>query len=180
MASKHGIWFDFDRHIDIHRNVLSGWKSSMVTPTDYTETWEKPNEHKFSVKFIFAINGYEIKITKITKVSFKYLKNNISIPDKALTTDFSYAAFNNHKNHMIRYCSPHEIIYDQTMPWHHKHHRHEFNNNVENILIYSDDDRPFLDRFKRKFPVDGHMATIQHQNIDWPHISEFLTEIYKL
>ena len=152
----------------------------MVVPTDYTEIWEKPNEHKFSVKFVLAINGYEIKITKISKVSFRHLKNNTLIPDKALSLEFNYVAYNTNKNHIIRYCSPHDTTYDPNRPWHIKHHRHEFDGTIENILIYSDDDRPFMDRFKKKFQVDGHNTNIRYQNIDWPHISEFLTEIYTL
>lgn len=180
MPTKHGIWFDFDRHIDIHRNNLAGWKSSMVVPADYDEIWEAPDVHKFSLKFQFQINGYEIKITKLSKVSFKVIKNNVQIPDKVKTLEYSYVGYNQHKNHMIRYCSPHSDTYDKQLPWHHKHHRHEFDGYIENILIYSEDDRPYLDRFKKNFLSGKQNVSIQFQNIEWPHVSEFLSEIYKL
>ena len=119
----------------------------MVNPTSYAETWEKKDIHKFFVEFEFDVNGYQIQITKFSNVSFKTLKNHTAIPDQARTKSFSYMAYNSHKKHSIRYCSPHSKDYIKKTPWHNKYHRHEYDNGKEDILIYSKDDRPLKDRF---------------------------------
>jgi len=180
---KHGMWFDFTRHIDIHDNVLAGYENSMVSSTKYTKTWKSNNtfiEHY--VKFEFAHNGYTLEITKESQVSYINHKKYGRVPHEAKTTYFNYVAINQSKNHHIRYCSPHDTNYDSNRPWHNKDHRHEsMVSGQESILIYSKDDRPFTDRLKKKFKVGKVNVSIQYDvNDDWPLLGEFFADIYKL
>ena len=182
-SKKHGMWFDFTRHMDIHDNVLAGYENSMVHQKKYQKQWNKDKtaiEHY--VKFEFAHNGYVLEITKESQVSYVNHKKHGKIPHEAKTIYYNYVAINHTKNHYIRYCSPHELNYDSNRPWHSQNHRHEStSSDKETILIYSRDDRPLTDRFKKKFKVKKKNIIINYDsNDDWPVLGEFFADIYKL
>jgi hypothetical protein len=178
--AKHGIQFDFIRHIQIHRNVLSGWASSMVTPQVYTEIISG-DLLELSVKFQFAHNGYEVEVQKFGKITFMTDSMGNKFPHQVITTSFGYAAFNQSTGNFIRICSPHEYTYNPNYPWHSKPHRHDLDNAGETITIYSDDDRPLRDRLRgRKYTSGKKQVEIEYTDEDWHHLSEFYSEIFKL
>ena len=179
--NKHGIWFDFPRYIQIHRSVLSGWTSCMVTPASYTERISE-NILTLNVSFQFTIDGYEVHVHKLGNITFTIDSNGAKIPHQVKTESFGYAAFNQAKGHSIRICSPHEYSYNPNYPWHNKPHRHDRDNSGEVITIYSEDDRPFRDKIKfgHKYLSGGKIIKIQYTQETWSHLSEFYLEVFKL
>lgn len=179
--AKHGIWFDFIRHMQIHRSVLAGWSSCMVNPQTYSENIAG-DTLELQVKFQFAVNGYEVEIQKFGKIAFTMDVGGNKVPHQVRTETFGYSAFNQVKGHSIRICSPHEFKYNPNYPWHTKHHRHDIDTSGELITIYSEDDRPIYDkiRFGHKYMSGGKQVKVQYTDQTWPHLSEFFSETFKL
>jgi hypothetical protein len=185
-TKKHGQWFPFAQHIQIHDSVLKKFETSMVSPTEYSLDYLNPPVNdilKHSVKFTFAHNGYEVKIEKKSKI--KFIKSPVSgvlEPSEALTIFYNYVARNPSTGHRIRCCSPHHHTYDKDLPWHHKHHVHELTiKGVETVLIHDNDDRPIQDRNQFKFYVDNVTISITYLGqVDWHNVKDFLKKVSSL
>jgi hypothetical protein len=176
MGKKHGIWFELLSHIAIHKKVIENYYwiiSSGEREYKQTRFRRKGFEIlKFQIEFE-TINGFEVKITKETRIS----KDD---PTLAMTTDYSYSCMSKSNDTHIRYHSPHDEDYLVDSPWHNKHHRHEFDGVIQKIDIYSYDHRPEKYKFK-KYTWKGypaHVKFLDHE--EWPFISEFLKEVADL
>lgn len=182
-TTKHGKWFPFTAHIEIHDQVLKQFESYMVTPQEYSFNYIQKDVLQHSVEFEFSHNGYRVKIEKKSKIKFKKNSRTGQVePDEALTIYYNYVARNSKKGHSLRYCSPHESFYDSELPWHHKHHRHEsIKQNAENISIFDSDNRPVDDQGMNQIYVGNKIIGISHiGQVDWPNVKDFLKEVYNL
>lgn len=173
MGKKHGIWFELSSHIAIHKKVIENYNWIIRSgETEYTQTrFQRKGFEilKFSIEFE-TINGFEVKITKETKIS----KND---PTLAMTSDYSYNCISKTNSNHIRYHFPHDEDYLAESPWHNKHHKHDFNGAIQKIDIYSFDHRPEKHKFK-KYSWKGFPAQVKFlDNEDWPFVSQFLKEI---
>jgi hypothetical protein len=180
-TTKHGQWFPFSQHIQIHDDVLAKYESAMIVPQEYSLNYLSHDVLEHSVEFEFSHNGYRVKIEKESYVKFS--KNSVTgkfEPTQALTKFYNYVAWHSDKGHHIRYCSPHEENYRSDLPWHHKHHSHEsWKKNQDTVKIYSNDDRPFTDRSKIQFTVDRSTVKINYLGeIDWPNVKDFLKQVH--
>ena len=172
MRSKHGQWFEYDRYIAIHENVINDYQWLIQSgDTQYKinkiKSGKRLQELKFEIKFTTS-NRFMIYITKRAEVSPKQTK--------VRTSFFSYHC--QKLGYQLRYDSAHDETYNPNAPWHNHPHRHEIKDNSQKINIYGDDHRPKSDKSRRSYTSEGKRVTIEflgHKN--WPHVKEFLDEV---
>ena len=179
-TNKHGQKLDFNRHYDINESVLQRYDQFMIQPTIYNIDPSTPELIRQEAVFTFANNGYNIEVVKKSEVIF----SNKSTPQYAKTHSYEYMGIHPGTGHYIRYDSAHLEQYSSTLPWEHKHHRHESLNphkNTEKIEVFANDDRLKKDRKTNLYKTSTHQVTLSYLGeVDWPHVSEFLDEILKL
>ena len=175
MGSKHSQWFEYERYIAIHEKVIMIYRFLIKSgDTQYRiekiqEVGGRLKELQFKIKFL-TTNGFKVSITKSADVS----------PDqtKVITSSFSYNCQKQDDQFRLRYDSAHSETYNPQAPWHNHPHRHEIIGNSSKIGIYYDNDRrPELDK-SQKYTWEGKKVEIELLGEDdWPHISEFLSEV---
>lgn len=178
MGSKHGEWFNLQRHMSIHNEVLLsfGWFIKGNNKTQYQVSRELRGDELYLIHntAFETTNNFSIFIKKATLLSSE------NPPKYGLTKRFSYNALSQNSGHKIQYHSAHSHAFNPLAPWHDKPHRHEFVGKIQKIQVYSDDNRPVEERLKAYSWEHGNieLTYLSHQN--WPFVKEFLDEVANL
>lgn len=176
--SKHGVWFNLTKHIQIHNDVIEqyGWLiKSGEQGYRINSTHLEDGGIELTHKITFTTHDdYRVQIFKWTQLSEEYP------PQYGLTVRFRYNCLSLKSSYRLMYHSAHSKIYNARAPWHFRPHRHEFDGQVAKISVYSDDFRPEGERDRKytwkDFPAE--LEFLGHEN--WPFVSEFLEEVSNL
>lgn len=150
---KHG-WNSLKNYLHIHEKVLDQYSKFMQFPKTYVI--EKVTDNYYSLVctgiHFNTVRGQVIRVDISKDVD---IDATIKKRPQARTARYSYCASKPGSDGwcIIRYDSPHADAEKKGVPAHHKHHhRHDFRSGRKSIKIFDCD--------------------------DWPHVSEFLSEVY--
>lgn len=176
-GKKHGRWFELDKHLQIHSDVLESYSWMIKSGENKYRVTSTRGESGIiiyhDIKFV-TLKDFTVEIQKRTSTSGEFP------PEYGLTTFFNYRCSDLNSPLRIMYHSTHQDLFNPNAPWHFKPHRHEFDGTTQKIDIYSDDFRPRTER-NRKYTWKGYPVILNflgHEN--WPFISEFLEEVSEL
>lgn len=175
--AKHGRWFDLDKHLQIHTDVIESFSWLIKTGDHKYKVTSAKNDSGIIIfhylKFI-SLKDFSIEIQKRTLTSSEFP------PKYGLTTYFNYSCIDLNSKFQIMYHCSHSEKFNPNAPWHFKPHRHEFDGKIQKINIYASDFRPLEER-DRKYIWKGFPVVLNFSNNEnWPFVSEFLEEVSTL
>ena len=151
--TKHD-WNALEDYLNVHAAVIGQYQKYMTRPTDYSHNWLNEEYLELSASFTITTHlGNAIKISIEKDVEIKTLTppRGKRIGRRLARLDaYTYVAYQVGKGCLIRYCSPHDQLFDTSVDHHEFHHKHDYSSGREII---------------------SNMGT------DWPHVDEFLEEV---
>ncbi|MBI3294136.1 MAG: hypothetical protein HYZ71_05335 [Deltaproteobacteria bacterium] len=150
---KHD-WNWLEDYLSVHEAVIGRFQQYMITSNSYSHKWFNSEYLELSISFTLRTHqGALVNVSIMKDVEVKSLvpsKGKKTGRRRARTEAYTYVAYRSGQGCLLRYCSPHDRLFDKSSDHHEFHHKHDFTSGQEIITRTGD---------------------------NWPHVDDFLSEV---